>query len=320
MFLKKQLKIALLAGGTSSEREVSLKGAEAVKKALLTLGHEVEFFDPASDLAKLVQKAGEIDFAFLVVHGKGGEDGSLQGFLDSLGIPYQGAGVLGSALAMHKGISKELYKLAGLKVPEGKTFFKNDFFKHPDKIKKYANKIGYPLVVKPASHGSSIGMSIVKEEKDFEKACESAFSFDEEILVEKYLKGREFTVGILDEKPLPVVEIVPKKSEFFDYKTKYTPGMAEEVCPAKISEELSLKAQECALKAHKVLRLKHYSRTDMILVGKDFFILETNTIPGMTETSLLPLSAKVAGFPFEVLVQKLIELGLKDRTKNKNAV
>ena len=139
--------------------------------------------------------------------------------------------------------------------------------------------------------------------------------------MEKYLKGREFTVGILDGKPLPVVEIIPKESEFFDYQTKYTPGKAEEICPADISEELSLKAQDYALRAHKILRLRHYSRTDMILVENEFYVLETNTIPGMTETSLLPLSARKAGFSFEDLVQKLIEMGLKDRTvRNKNPV
>lgn len=304
------LKIALLAGGTSSERDVSLRGAFAVSKALEKLGYKYEFFDPAYDLPKLVNRAREFDCAFLVVHGPGGEDGTLQGFLDSIGIPYQGAGTLGSALAMHKGLSKLLYQQAGLKVPEGKSFLK-DFSQ--EEIKNYAKYLGFPVVVKPATQGSSIGLSIAKNEKNLKEACEKAFSVDDEILIEKYLKGREITVGILDETPLPVVEIIPKFSDFFDYQTKYTPGFAEEICPAPLPENLTQKAQQYGLIAHKALKLRHYSRTDMILVGEEIYVLETNTIPGMTETSLLPLAAKVAGYSFENLIKKLIELALKDK-------
>jgi len=310
MFSKDVLKIALIAGGKSSEREVSLKGAEAVKKALEKLGYVYEIFDPAYDLVRLAKKAKEFDCAFLVVHGPGGEDGTLQGFLDSIGIPYQGAGTLGSALAMHKGLSKLLYQQAGLKVPEGKSFLK-DFSQ--EEIKNYAKYLGFPVVVKPATQGSSIGLSIAKNEKNLKEACEKAFSVDDEILIEKYLKGREITVGILDETPLPVVEIIPKFSDFFDYQTKYTPGFAEEICPAPLPENLTQKAQQYGLIAHKALKLRHYSRTDMILVGEEIYVLETNTIPGMTETSLLPLAAKVAGYSFENLIKKLIELALKDR-------
>ena len=304
------LKIALLAGGTSSEREVSLKGAEAVKKAFKKLGHKYEFFDPAKDLPKLAQRAKEFDCAFLVVHGPGGEDGTLQGFLDSIGLSYQGAGVLGSALAMHKGISKNLYKLAGLKVPEGKSFSKNFSF---EVIKAYTKNLTFPVVIKPATLGSSVGLNIVKNEEDLERAYKKAITIDSEIIVEKYLKGKEITVGILDEKPLPVVEIIPKVSEAFDYKTKYTPGLAEEICPASLSENLTKKAQEYGLIAHKTLKLRHYSRTDMIIVEDEIYVLETNTIPGMTETSLLPLAAKVAGYTFEEMIQKLLELALKDK-------
>jgi D-alanine-D-alanine ligase len=309
MLLRKGLKVALLAGGKSSEREVSLKGAEAVKKALEKLGYSYEFFDPATDLPTLAQRAKEFDCAFLVVHGPGGEDGTLQGFLDSIGLPYQGAGVLGSSLAMHKGISKELYKAAGLKVPEGKVFLKTEDFSH---IKEFAKTLGYPVVVKPATQGSSVGLSIVKKEEDLEEACEKVFAVDEELLIEEYLKGREITVGILGEEVLPVVEIIPKASETFDYRTKYTPGLAEEICPATLSESLTKKAKDYALIAHQVLKLRHYSRTDMIVVGEEVYVLETNTIPGMTETSLLPLAAKVAGYSFEDLIEKLIELALKD--------
>ena len=311
MSLKTVLRVALIAGGTSSEREVSLKGARAVEKALEELGHKVEFFDPATDLLRLAQRAGEFDVAFLVLHGKGGEDGTIQGFLELLGLPYQGAGVLGSALAMHKGLSKKLYQSAGLPVPRGETFHK--VYSSAKAMFEYAKVLGFPLVVKPATHGSSVGMSIVENQKELSSALELAFSYDDEVLIEEYIQGREITGGILEDKPLPLVEIIPKESKYFDYETKYTPGKAEEVCPAPLEEKLTEKGMTYALLAHKALKLRHYSRTDMILKGEEFFLLETNTIPGMTETSLLPLAAKVAGFTFKDLVQKLLELALNQR-------
>ncbi len=306
MSLKDVLRVALLAGGTSSEREVSLKGAKAVREALLELGHEVEFFDPATDLTRLAQRAKDFDVAFLVMHGPQGEDGTLQGFLDLLGLPYQGSGVLGSALAMHKGLSKILYERAGLPVPKGELFRKDGSF---SEIQNYARTLGFPLIVKPATQGSSVGLSLVEEASQLKEAIDMAFAVDAEILVEEYLKGREITVGILGEEALPVVEILPK-AKFFNYETKYTPGLAEEICPARISRELTLKAQEYALRAHRALYLRHYSRTDMILVEDKIFLLETNTIPGMTETSLLPLSAQVAGLSFKGLIEKLLRLAL----------
>ncbi len=305
------MRVALLVGGKSTEREVSLKGGKAVYKAILELGYKVEVFDTAIDLPKLAQKAKDLDVAFILVHGAGGEDGSLQGFLDLLELPYQGAGILGSALALHKGLSKLLYQKAGLPVPKGKTFTFKDSF---SKIKEYARFLGYPLIVKPATQGSSVGLALVEKEEDLKPSLEKAWEIDKEILLEEYLRGRELTVGILEEKPLPVVEIIPQ-AKFFNYETKYTPGLAKEICPAPISEELTQKAQNYALKAHKALYLRHYSRTDMILVENEIFVLETNTIPGMTETSLLPLSAKVYGYEFKDLIKKLIDLALRNKKK-----
>ena len=307
MSLKQLLRIALLAGGTSSEREVSLKGAKAVKKALEELGYEYEVFDPAKDLSELAKKAKTFDCAFLVLHGPGGEDGKIQGFLDSLGIKYQGAGVLGSALAMHKGIAKTLYSSAGIKVPKGKTFRKDVDF---TEILNFAKEINFPLVVKPASQGSSIGLHIVKNTEELESACKSIWKIDSELLIEEYLRGKEITVGVLENMALPVVEIIPKEAETFDYKTKYTPGLAEEVCPARISKTLTERAQKIALMCHEVLKLRHYSRTDMLIVRDEIYVLETNTIPGMTETSLLPLAANTIGISFKELVKKLIQLAI----------
>ncbi|NPA39075.1 MAG: D-alanine--D-alanine ligase [Thermodesulfobacteria bacterium] len=307
MPLRKDLKIALLAGGTSSEREVSLKGAKAVKKALEELGYEYEFFDPAKDLSELAKKAKTFDCAFLVLHGPGGEDGKIQGFLESIGLKYQGAGVLGSALAMHKGVAKTLYSSAGIKVPKGKTFFKTSDI---TEIVNFSKELGFPLVVKPASQGSSIGLYIVKNSEELEHACKSVWKIDSEVLIEEYLRGKEITVGVLENTALPVVEIIPKQSETFDYKTKYTPGLAEEICPAPISSFLTEKAQKIALKCHEVLKLRHYSRTDMLIIDDEVYVLETNTIPGMTETSLLPLAASTIGISFTNLVEKLISLAL----------
>ncbi len=297
-------KIALLRGGQSAEREVSLKSGQAVEKALLARGYRVECFDPPKDLARLAKRAPEFDLAFIVLHGPGGEDGTIQGFLEALGLPYQGAGVLGSALAMDKALSKLLYREAGLPVPRAVELKRKETILPP---------LPLPVVIKPVSQGSSVGMSIVEKEEDFAQALEQAFQYEERVLVEEYLQGRELTVGILGEEALPVVEIIPgEKHRFFDYEAKYTPGATKEICPAQIPPEIAQKAQEYALRAHKALRLRHYSRTDFIYAQGEVFVLETNTIPGMTETSLLPLAAKVAGYSFEDLVERLVELALSD--------
>ena len=298
----KEIKVALLAGGCSAEREVSLKGAEAVKKALAARGFPYVFFDPAEDLPRLAAQAQDFDVAFLVLHGPGGEDGTIQGFLDSLGLRYQGAGVLGSALAMDKVLAKVLYQRAGLPVPQGVEWRKGAPLPRLE---------SFPVVVKPASQGSSVGMSLVSGPEALEEALDLASRFEARVLIEEYVSGRELTVGILGEEALPVVEIIPGEGHtFFDYEAKYTPGLTEEICPAEIPEEVAAKAQEYALRAHEALRLRHYSRTDFIWNEKGIFVLETNTIPGMTETSLLPLAARVAGYTFEDLVEKLLELAL----------
>ncbi len=301
-------RVALLCGGDSPEREVSLKGGAAVKKALLSLGHEVVVFDPPRDLPRLAERAAEFDAAFLVLHGPGGEDGTIQGFLDALKLPYQGAGVLGSALAIHKGLSRLLYQVAGLPVPPGGVFSERD----REEIPGFCEKLGYPVVVKPASQGSSLGLSVVKEPENLSPALSRAFTLDREVVVEKFLSGREITVGVLGDEALPVVEIIPRASDHFDYRTKYTPGAAQEICPAEIPEDLARKAQEYALRAHEALKLRHYSRTDMIIHEGEIYLLETNTIPGMTETSLLPLSARAAGLSFEKLVERLLLMALKE--------
>jgi D-alanine-D-alanine ligase len=309
--MKKKLRLALLAGGKSGEREVSLKGAAEVAKALDPGKYEIKRYDPATDLAKLATEAGNIDVAFILLHGPFGEDGTVQGFLDLLGIPYQGSGVLGSAIAMDKNLAKILYRNAGLKVPEWHLASREDV-KHPGKI---LSQLGLPLVIKPVSQGSSLGMTIARSENDIGPGLEKAFAIDRQVMVEEFIKGREITGGVIgndDLIALPLVEIIPGEAyEFFDYEAKYQPGASKEICPADLEEPITIRAQNHALTAHRALQLKGYSRTDMLVTGDDIYVLETNTIPGMTPTSLLPQGAAAAGLDFSALLDRLLELALE---------
>jgi len=306
-----RLRLALIAGGVSGEREVSLKGAAGVEQALDPEKYDVVRFDPATDLPLIAAQADSIDVAFILLHGIHGEDGTMQGFLELLGIPYQGAGVLGSALAMDKNLAKTMYRLHGLPVAPWEMACRDD-------IKDTGRLLGaldLPLVIKPVRQGSSIGMSIVRQPDRLSSALALAFEHDSQVMVEQFIKGREITVGVIGNdvlSALPLVEIIPdKKYEFFDYEAKYKPGATNEVCPAKVDDTLRIKAQEYGLTAHRALQLKGYSRTDMIVSGEDIFVLETNTIPGMTPTSLLPQAAAAFGLPFGALLDRLIELALE---------
>ncbi|KPK29411.1 MAG: D-alanine--D-alanine ligase [Nitrospira bacterium SG8_35_1] len=307
----KKLRLALLAGGKSGEREVSLKGAEEVARALDPQKYDVKRYDPATDLAELATKADSLDVAFILLHGPFGEDGTVQGFLDLLAIPYQGSGVLGSAIAMDKNLSKILYRNAGLKVPEWYMAAKEDI-KNPDKI---LGQLGLPLVIKPATQGSSLGMTIARSEDDIARGLKKAFAIDRQVMVEEFIAGREITGGVIGNEELtalPLVEIIPgDEYEFFDYEAKYQPGASKEICPADLEEPITIRAQNYALAAHRALQLRGYSRTDMIVSGDDIYMLETNTIPGMTPTSLLPQAAAAAGLDFSALLDRLIELALE---------
>lgn len=309
---KKRLRIALLAGGKSGEREVSLNGAKGVEKALDPEKFEIKKYDPATDLTALVAEAGGIDFAFILLHGRFGEDGTVQGLLDLLEIPYQGSGVLGSALAMDKHLAKELYRLRGLPVAAWEMV--ND--KSGASASEIVGRLGLPLVVKPVCQGSSLGMTIAHTETDLAVGIQKAFAHDAKVMVEQFIAGREITAGVLgnaDPVALPLIEIIPGDGySFFDYNAKYKPGASKEICPAPIDSDLAAKAQQYGVEAHKALQLRGYSRTDMIMTddGK-FYLLETNTIPGMTATSLFPQAAAVHGLDFPSLLEKLIELGMQ---------
>jgi len=307
----KKLRLALIAGGKSGEREVSLKGAAEVAKVLDPQKYGVKRYDPATDLAKLAAEADSLDVAFILLHGPFGEDGTVQGFLDLLDIPYQGSGVLGSAIAMDKNLAKILYRNAGLKIPEWYMAAQDDI----DNPSKILGHLGLPLVIKPANQGSSLGMTIARSEEDIAEGLKKAFAIDHKVMVEEFISGREITGGVIGNDTLtalPLVEIIPgDEYEFFDYEAKYQPGATKEICPAELDEPLTVRAQNCALAAHRALQLRGYSRTDMIISNDDIYILETNTIPGMTPTSLLPQAAAAAGLDFSALLDRLIELALE---------
>ncbi len=311
--MEKKITVALLSGGISSEREVSLSGGDQVYQSLDKDKYTVFRYDPKTDISRLVADAPKIDVALIILHGTHGEDGTVQGLLDLLNIPYQCSGPLGSSVAMNKLASKYLYVQCNIPTPAFMNFKINDFIDADSCI----SRLGLPIVVKPVNGGSSIGMSIAHSKIDLIKALEKAFEYDDTVLLEEYIKGTEITgavIGNQNPEALPLIEIVPNSTyAFFDYQAKYTAGETEEICPARISEKLTQSAWELAKKSHTALFCKGYSRTDMIIKGEDIYVLETNTIPGMTVSSLLPLAAQKAGMDFSQLIERLISLGLEER-------
>jgi D-alanine-D-alanine ligase len=307
----KKLRLALIAGGRSSEREVSLKSANQVHQALNPDRYDIRHYDPLTDLERLVRDAKELDVALIIMHGRGGEDGSVQGLLELLEIPYQGSRVLASALAMNKELSKIIYQQAGLTVPRALTFGKSD----APASQAIEATLGLPVIIKPVHEGSSFGISKAETRADLEAGLAAAFALDDRVLVEEFIQGTEVTGGVLGNaqlQALPLVEIIPAKTyTFFDFDAKYKPGASEEICPARVSPEMTRRAQDCALTAHRALKCRGYSRTDLMIRGDDIFVLETNTIPGMTATSLFPQGAKAAGIDFPDLLDTLIELALE---------
>lgn len=302
-------KVAVLRGGNSGEREVSLASGNAVAEALKTVGFQVTVLDPAEkkDLIDLVEN--DYDVAFLALHGRGGEDGTMQGFLETIGLSYTGSGVYASALAMSKCNAKQRYKEAGLPTLPSVTLSKAQDYSIDDIVEE----LGDHCVIKASKEGSSIGLYIEKGAEAIQDAIDKAFEHDDQVLVEKYCKGRELTVGVIgnaDPTALPIIEIVPR-NEFYDFDAKYSPGGSTHICPAEIDEGIAAKIRSCAEQAHKAIGCRGESRTDFLLEENgDFWILETNTLPGMTATSLLPDAASKIGLSYEDLCKKLIELAL----------
>ncbi len=300
-------RIGVLMGGASTEREISLKSGRAVSKALRDKGLdviEVDILDENHLRVKELLKEAELDVAFIALHGRFGEDGQIQKILEELNIPYTGSQPVACRLSMDKVASRKIFEKKRIPVPKYVTL------NHRVKIKDIL--LDFPLVVKPATEGSSIGVSFVEKKSDLEDALKSAFSYDERVIVEEYIEGREITVGILEDKPLPVIEIIPQKTRLFSYQSKYIQGFTEYIVPAKLGEETFKLAQEMGLAAHKVIRCRCFSRVDMFLDRDDICrVLEINSIPGLTEMSLLPKAAKAIGIDYPELILKILKSALK---------
>jgi len=307
-----KLRIALLSGGWSQEREISLKSGDAVYGALDKDKYEVRRYDPRDDLIGLIQDSGQIDLVMLFLHGKKGEDGSMQGLLDLLNLSYVGSGVLASALAMNKGLSKEFFRNIGLKVPREMIIPQGE----EAGLHELFSTLGRPVVIKPIAEGSSIALRICSTEREAAEAISDIHTLGEAVLAEEYVRGIEVTCPVLGNRnpeALPVIEIIPSEEhQFFNYTAKYVPGASQEICPARLPVDIYGKVQEYAILAHRVLGCRHLSRTDMIVADRDVYVLETNTIPGMTENSLFPLAARTAGISMSRLMDRLIELALAD--------
>ena len=296
--LLKNKKILLVSGGISSERKIALKSSDAVEKALFNLGLKYKRLDfnkkNRKDICTLIRKENP-DVVFLGLHGAFGEDGRLQGALDIMGIKYAGSGMLASAITMDKIITKKILIEKKLPTP-GYTEYTGGKL-----------KLKLPVVVKPVDGGSTLGVTIVRTKKDFNKAVKLSLRFCSKVLVEKYIKGREVTVPVFFGRALPIIEIIPKTA-FYDYKAKYTKGMSEHIMPAKIEKKLYKKIEKLALLTHEALLLKDYSRVDFMIDEKTNkpYILEANSLPGLTGTSLLPDAARSIGISFEEMILSML--------------
>ena len=342
------MKVLVLAGGNSTEREISIVSGTMVAKALLGLGHQCVLADvcfgapvtdpeaafsnpadPAETAAWIREQNGRLDevknrrsffgggilelceaadTVFMALHGSNGEDGKIQAAFELLGIPFTGCGYLGSALAMNKEMSKQIFRENQVPTPEGIVVRRGDEIVPPAQ-----NGVGLPCVVKPACGGSSVGVSIPRTAEEYFKALEDGFGYEDVLLVEKYISGREFSVGIVDGVVYPVIEIAPITG-FYDYVNKYKAGSTVETCPANIPEHVREKMQKAALDAYKALRLDSYGRVDVMMdEDENVYCLEANTLPGMTPTSLLPQEAMAMGIDFPHLCEKLINVSMRGR-------
>jgi D-alanine-D-alanine ligase len=329
------LKIAVLFGGDSMERDVSIASASQVVRALRGRGHEVIAYDSgrgrltAADEQRLfagkidhhppdksavaslptvvsAPDLADVDLVFLAMHGGSGEDGTVQALLDLAGIPYTGSNKLGSALGWDKDVAKRLFLAAGVPTP--------DWLMAPASASAVAQRLGFPLIVKPNGQGSTVGLTLVRTPPDLEAAVELAGGFDSSVMLERYIDGRELTVGILDDEPLAVGEIIPSTGPIFDYAAKYQAGGAEEIFPADITPEQAARAQDLALRVHRALKLESYSRVDFRM-DKDggLWCLEVNTLPGLTAGSLLPRAAAAVGIDFPELCERICRGALARR-------
>ena len=297
-------RVAVLMGGQSAEHEISIRSGRAVWTALIQKGYDaIPLEVDSSVVGRLREARGQI--AFIALHGPGGEDGTIQGMLEVLRIPYTGSGVQACAVAMDKAMTKVLLKQSGMPVPRG--FVREE----RDRRKPLPDGFKAPLVVKPVSQGSTLGITIVRKSRDLQKGLDAAFAYGPSALIEEYIAGRELTVGILNDQPLPVVEIIPRGG-FYDFAAKYTPGATVYKAPAPLPGRTVKLLQALALQAHHRLGCKGATRVDFRLDRKGRpFLLEINTVPGMTETSLLPMAAKAARLSYEDMVEAILQSAIE---------
>lgn len=307
-------KVAVLLGGKSAEREISLKTGTAVFTALVNLGYSVKSFDTGNDFIQELKDFNP-NLVFIALHGPFGEDGTMQGLLEILEYPYTGCGVLTSSLAMNKIYTKKLLNQAGIPTPKFLAIRENDYLNDPLQIQSMLlREFNFPIVIKAPSQGSTIGIYFAKQEDHLHKMLLEAFVFEKEILIEQFVEGREVTVAIMgnDEiEVLPIIEIV-SHTGVYDYEAKYTKGLSDHIIPARLSENVSKKVMELAEKTYKYLGCRGFSRVDFIVEGDiSPYVLEINTIPGMTETSLFPDAALSAGISFDELINRFVKYALE---------
>ena len=306
-------RIAVLKGGRSLERQVSLRSGARVENALERLGHDVVPVDVGLDLVqRLRQEAPEA--AFVALHGRDGEDGTVQELLEILGIPYTGSGILACSRAMDKVLTKHLMLDAGIPTPEFFAFNQTAFRElgAADALPAIEERLDFPIVVKPSSQGSALGIKFARTAADVPAALVAAFSYDGRVLLERHVKGRDLAVSVLEgsggPEALPVVEAVPREEDFYDFEARYGIGRTSFVCPAELPEGVTERAQELALATYDLLGLYGFGRVDLMLDADDeLFVLEANPIPGLTETSLLPQAAEAEGLEFDELVARILE-------------
>jgi D-alanine-D-alanine ligase len=295
------MKVGVLFGGTTAERDVSIASGAEVVRALREAGHDVVAVDTAKGVLDPDEDA---DVLFLALHGGAGEGGTLQALLDLVGIPYTGSGMLASAMAMDKDVTKRLLRFAGVPTPE--------WLMAPVDCETVTERLDWPVVVKPSKQGSTVGLSVVSQPDGLEAAIRLAYEHDDEVMLERFIPGRELTVPIVGDEALPVGEII-SKNEIFDYEAKYQPGMAEEIFPADIPDAVAAEARRLSLLTHRTLKLSGFSRVDYRLDDQGgLWCLEVNTLPGMTSNSLVPKSAKAAGIPFPRLCERICVIAVEE--------
>lgn len=310
------MKVAVLKGGRSLERAVSLRSGARVEDALRSRDHDVVGLDADAGLASRL-RSEQPEVVFIALHGPGGEDGTVQELLEILGLPYSGPGVAACVRCMDKVLAKHELRAAGIPTPDWVAFNATAFGElgAADVIEDIEARLGFPLVIKPSAQGSSLGVGLVSSREDVPAALIAAFSYHERVLIERYVKGRELAVSIVDGEPLPTVEVRPKQEDFFNFEARYEIGRTDYLCPAELSAEEDAAVDEVARRTWETLGIEGFARVDLILAepesaeaGADPQVLEVNAIPGLTDTSLMPIAAEAAGVQFEELVERIIEL------------